>query len=85
MRLQMATRVLFAMAVFSFAGPAFAGDTVGLPAPTMAAEGQYPSQKHFSPYAGRNFPTQVYWGDTYLHANLSLDTRAFGLTLGVEV
>ena len=21
----------------------------------------------YSPYAGRNFPTQVYWGDTHLH------------------
>ena len=38
----------------------------------------------YSPYAGRNFPTQVYWGDTHLHTNLSLDARAFGVTLGPE-
>ena len=38
----------------------------------------------YSPYAGRNFPTNVYWGDTHLHTNLSLDARAFGNTLGVE-
>lgn len=38
----------------------------------------------YSPYAGRSFPTQVYWGDTHLHTNLSLDARAFGVTLGVE-
>jgi hypothetical protein len=38
----------------------------------------------YSPYAGRNFPTQVYWGDTHLHTNLSLDARAFGNTVGVE-
>jgi hypothetical protein len=38
----------------------------------------------YSPYAGRNFPTRVYWGDTHLHTNLSLDARAFGVTLGVE-
>jgi len=38
----------------------------------------------YSPYAGRNFPTKVYWGDTHLHTNLSLDARAFGNTLGVE-
>jgi hypothetical protein len=38
----------------------------------------------YSPYAGRHFPTNVYWGDTHLHTNLSLDARAFGNTLGVE-
>ena len=38
----------------------------------------------YSPYAGRNFPTNVYWGDTHLHTNLSIDARAFGNTLGVE-
>jgi hypothetical protein len=38
----------------------------------------------YSPYAGRNFPTRVYWGDTHLHTSLSLDARAFGVTLGPE-
>ena len=38
----------------------------------------------YSPYAGRNFPTRVYWGDTHLHTNLSIDARAFGVTLGPE-
>ena len=27
----------------------------------------------FSPYAGRNFPTQVFWGDTHLHTAVSVD------------
>ncbi len=38
----------------------------------------------YSPYAGRNFPTRVLWGDTHLHTNLSLDARAFGVILGPE-
>jgi hypothetical protein len=38
----------------------------------------------YSPYAGRNFPTEVLWGDTHLHTDLSLDARAFGVTLGPE-
>ena len=38
----------------------------------------------YSPYAGRHFPTRVLWGDTHLHTNLSLDARAFGVTLGPE-
>ncbi|MDX1381244.1 MAG: DUF3604 domain-containing protein, partial [Xanthomonadales bacterium] len=27
----------------------------------------------FSPYAGRDFPTRVYWGDTHLHTAISVD------------
>ena len=38
----------------------------------------------YSPYAGRKFPTRVYWGDTHLHTSNSLDARAFGVTLGPE-
>ncbi|MHC4617023.1 MAG: DUF3604 domain-containing protein, partial [Planctomycetota bacterium] len=38
----------------------------------------------YSPYAGRNFPTKVLWGDTHLHTALSLDARAFGVILGPE-
>jgi hypothetical protein len=45
------------------------------------AFGKAPS---YSPYAGRNFPTRVYWGDTHIHTRLSLDARGFGVTLGVE-
>lgn len=37
--------------------------------------------KGYSPYAGKNFPTRVLWGDTHLHTKLSLDARAFGATL----
>ena len=38
----------------------------------------------YSPYAGKNFPTRVLWGDTHLHTKLSLDARAFGATVGPE-
>ena len=38
----------------------------------------------YSPYAGQNFPTKVLWGDTHLHTALSLDARAFGVTLDPE-
>ena len=40
--------------------PASAQDPVP---PPEALKGGFPAQKHFSPYAGRNFPTQVFWGD----------------------
>jgi hypothetical protein len=38
----------------------------------------------YSPYAGRNFPTRVFWGDTHVHTGWSVDAGAFGATLGPE-
>jgi hypothetical protein len=31
------------------------------------------TETQFSPYAGRNFPTRVLWGDTHLHTAVSVD------------
>ncbi|HEY7765064.1 MAG TPA: DUF3604 domain-containing protein [Aestuariivirgaceae bacterium] len=51
--------------------------------PVLAQEGviQLPTKEgvadvvgpQFSPYAGRNFPTKVLWGDTHLHTAVSVD------------
>ncbi|MFW2403921.1 MAG: DUF3604 domain-containing protein [Gammaproteobacteria bacterium] len=38
----------------------------------------------YSPYAGRGFPSQIYWGDTHLHTDLSMDAGAFGNRLGLD-
>ncbi len=81
MRLKMAAQVLLAAAILGFAIPAFAGDTVGLPAPTSDAKDAFAEQKHYSPYAGRDFPDRVFWGDTHLHTGLSFDAGAFGARL----
>jgi hypothetical protein len=35
----------------------------------------------YSPYAGRNFPTRPYFGDTHLHTSFSMDAGAFGARL----
>jgi len=42
------------------------------------------SSAHYSPYAGRNYPTRVLWGDTHLHTCNSLDARAGGIALCPE-
>jgi hypothetical protein len=41
----------------------------------------FPPQSSYSPYANRNFPTQVFWGDTHLHTGMSMDAGAFGARL----
>lgn len=42
------------------------------------------AETHFSPNAVSMKGKTVLWGDTHLHTELSLDARAFGVTLGVE-
>jgi hypothetical protein len=40
------------------------------------------SKPPYSPYAGRNYPTRPYFGDTHLHTSFSMDAGAFGARLG---
>ncbi len=47
-----------------------------------AAEQVYAKKPPYSPYAGRNFPTRPYFGDTHLHTAYSMDAGAFGARLG---
>jgi hypothetical protein len=35
----------------------------------------------YSPYAGRDYPTRPYFGDTHLHTSFSMDAGAFGARL----
>ena len=43
----------------------------------------YPGRA-YSPYAGRGFPSRMFWGDTHLHTSLSMDAGAFGNRLGLD-
>jgi hypothetical protein len=43
----------------------------------------YPG-KAYSPYAQRQFPDRVFWGDTHLHTGLSMDAGLFGARLGLD-
>ena len=42
----------------------------------------FPGKPAYSPYAGRNFPSRPYFGDTHLHTSFSMDAGAFGARLG---
>ena len=72
-------RRLAAAALVVFAGPAMAQF---IPS-EQSLSGMYPG-KAYSPYAERSFPDQVFWGDTHLHTELSMDAGLFGARLGLE-
>ena len=61
--------------------PALAGDPVP---PAESLEDAFPERRPYSPYAGRNFPTRAFWGDTHLHTELSMDAGAFGARLSPD-
>lgn len=42
------------------------------------------AKETFSPYAGEDYPREVYFGDTHLHTSLSVDAGTFGNRLGLE-
>ena len=44
-------------------------------------EKAHPAKPSYSPYAGRNFPTRPFFGDTHLHTSFSMDAGAFGCRL----
>jgi len=50
--------------------------------PTKQGVGQVSGQS-YSPYAGRNFPTKVLFGDTHLHTAISVDAGTM-CTVGQE-
>src|SRR5512143_3146831 len=68
----------------------FASNALAVPAMAQDAgeltKGQaakvFPSKPAYSPYAGRNFPTRPFFGDTHLHTSFSMDAGAFGARLG---
>ncbi|MFP6655414.1 MAG: DUF3604 domain-containing protein, partial [Myxococcota bacterium] len=56
--------------------------TLAVPAWAESATDAGSEEVVFSPYAATEFPHQVYWGDSHVHSNNSLDARAFGVRLG---
>ena len=72
---------LLALAIASVGLPAVAQET-GPSAEQM--KDTFPAAP-YSPYAGANVPTRVFWGDTHLHTGLSMDAGLFGARLGLSL
>ncbi|HLF30946.1 MAG TPA: DUF3604 domain-containing protein [Xanthomonadales bacterium] len=71
--------ILIILAAAGLALPVMAQDAGGL---TKEQAGKvHPSKPAYSPYAGRNFPTRPFFGDTHLHTSFSFDAGAFGARL----
>ena len=54
------TSLVAVLAIAALAAP-------GVAVATDDAAHALPAQKHFSPYSGRNFPSNVYWSDTHTY------------------
>jgi hypothetical protein len=78
MRRSRSIAVVFAGACLSLLARA---DDAGAPS-AEKLEKAYPATPAYSPYAGRDFPVQPYFGDTHLHTSFSMDAGAFGARLG---
>lgn len=52
--------------------------------PNHAVVSEHYQGESYSPYAKRNFPSNVFWGETHLHTGLSLDAGLFGCILDHE-
>ena len=71
---------LLGASMIGLAGVAIADDDVGTLTPEAAAK-VHAAKPIYSPYAGRNFPTRPFFGDTHLHTAASFDAGAFGARL----
>ena len=77
-------RIIFTSCIAGLALSAFAADQAITDVGTLdetAAKQAFPPKPPYSPYAGRNFPTRPFFGDTHLHTSFSMDAGAFGCRL----
>jgi len=75
-----------AFILIAFSSPVFAAEEtaqtdIGTLDKETAAKA-FPSKPPYSPYAGRDFPTRPFFGDTHVHTSFSMDAGAFGCRLG---
>ena len=62
----------------------FANTSVASPAEFVVTEEHLEPPKVYSPYAGRDYPDEVLFGDTHFHTDLSFDAGLVGTRLDVD-
>ena len=72
---------LLAIALLALVAPVAVAQDAGEHNPADI-EKAFSKKAPYSPYAGRNFPTRPFFGDTHLHTAFSMDAGAFGARLG---
>jgi len=78
-------QIIFISCIAGLALPAFAAEQPITDVGTLdetSAKQAFPERPPYSPYAGRNFPTRPFFGDTHVHTSFSMDAGAFGCRLG---
>ena len=70
---------VFASGLLLTAGSAFAA-----PGEIQVTEEDFEEERVYSPFAGRDYPDEVLFGDTHFHTKLSPDAGLIGTTLSVE-
>ncbi len=61
-----------------------AGHSLASPLELVMTPEDFEEEPGYSPYAGRNYPDEVLFGDTHFHTNLSFDAGLVGTTLTVD-
>ncbi len=67
------------LSLFFAAGPIF-----GSGQELVVTQADFDEERIYSPYAGRNYPDEVLFGDTHFHTNLSFDAGLVGTRLDVD-
>lgn len=78
-------RLIFISCIAAFALPALSAEQPITDVGTLdetSAKKAFPAKPPYSPYAGRNYPTRPFFGDTHTHTSFSMDAGAFGCRLG---
>jgi hypothetical protein len=79
--------LVLACGLFTTGAPAGSEERAVTDIGTLDAESAakpFKSTQTYSPAAGWNYPSRVYWGDTHLHTSASFDAGAFGNRLGFD-
>ena len=71
-------------ALFVFTIGALSITSIAAPVEFVVTADDLEPPKVYSPYAGRNYPDEVLFGDTHFHTNLSVDAGLVGTRLGVD-